>query len=239
MKLPLTLSVVVPVYNEEQRLHKTFAALRDFYSQNIFSAMDVIFVDDGSRDSTKNLIEKADLPMPFRIISYQPNRGKGRAVAVGMNASTMDYALMCDADISTSFNEMRKFIPALERGEDVIIGTRKSKEARMLKPQPFIRRNLGRCYTILADLMTGLSVSDFTCGFKLFSRRSRAAIFKKAIIDRWSYDTEILYLAHKYGFKIVEVPVDWTNDENTRVRLYKDAVKSFIDIIRIRLHRYN
>lgn len=238
MKLPNSLSIVIPVYNEEKRLHKTFSALTEFYKRDLFSHVEAIFVDDGSKDGTVEMIRTSKLPMPFRVISYTPNRGKGRAVAEGMRASEMDYALMCDADISTSFEEIIKFMPHLQKGEDVVIGTRKSKEARMIKPQPFIRRNLGRCYTLLADMITGLSVSDFTCGFKIFSRKARAAVFPHVRIDRWSYDTEILFLANKKGFHIVEVPVNWTNDVNTRVRLYKDAAKSFIDILRIRFFSY-
>lgn len=233
-----TLSVVIPVYNEEKRLHKTFAALEGLYAGNLFAQIEAIFVDDGSRDRTVEIIKNSNLKMPYRVISYVPNRGKGRAVAVGMKASTMDYALLSDADISTSFEEIKKFIPYLEEGADVIIGTRKSKEAKMLKKQPFIRRNMGKGYTFLADLITGLSVSDFTCGFKIFSRKAREAIFPHARIDRWSYDTEILYLAYRKNFKIKEVPVLWTNDENTRVNLFKDTIQSFVDILRIRFHRY-
>lgn len=238
MKNPLSLSIIVPVYNEELRLQKTFAALEAFYNQGLFEKMEVIFVNDGSTDKTTDIINRQQLRIPKKLISYSPNRGKGRAVAVGMLESKMDYALLCDADISTPFEEITKFIKFMDQGVDVIIGTRKSKEAQVLKPQSFIRRNMGKCYTFLADLITGLSVSDFTCGFKLFSRSARAKIFDKVKIDRWSYDTEVLYVAHKQGLKIQEVPVRWSNDENTRVRLYKDAVRSFIDILKIRFHKY-
>ena len=98
---------------------------------------------------------------------------------------------------------------------------------------------MGRCYTILANIITGVPVSDFTCGFKIFSKEARQKVFTRTKIERWSYDTEILYLAYRAGYPIVEVPVRWINDEGTRVNLWKDTVRSFVDLFRISFGKYD
>lgn len=236
---PLSLSIVIPVFNEELRLAKTFAELEDFFSKGDWKSLEVIFVDDGSTDKTAEMIKKLKFRYPVKLISYKENRGKGYAVRHGMLAAEGDYALTIDADMSTSLTEVSKTIPLMASDCPVIIGTRKAKGSRMIPPQPFLRKKLGEGYTMLARFITGVKVSDFTCGFKCFSRQAREKVFREAAINRWSYDAEILFLAKKSGFKICEVPVVWRNDRDTRVRLGKDILGSFIDLIKIRFRRRN
>ena len=231
----LSLTIVIPVFNEAQRLMKTFDELTRFLTQPIFKKVSVIFVDDGSRDKTAAILKNAQLNCPVEIISYSQNQGKGFAVRQGMLKAEGDYALLADADMSTSLLEIKKFIPLIEQGQSVIIGTRKSAGANLIRPQPWQRRFLGGVYTWLANIATGASISDFTCGFKCFSKEARAQIFPVAKINRWSYDAELLFLAKKFGFAIREIPIDWENDIDTRVRLGKDIIQSFIDLVRIRL----
>lgn len=234
-----SLSIVIPVYNEEQRLSKTFSSLEEFLKQHHFYDIEIIFVDDGSTDKTREIIKKFSDRIILNLISYPKNKGKGYAVVQGMMAAKNDYALICDADMSTPLAEITNFISLMTEDVPVIIGTRKAKGAHVSKPQSIIRRNLGRCYTLIADLITGLRVSDFTCGFKLFSRHARKLIFPKLKIERWSYDAEILFLAKLNHLPIKEVPVRWHNDENTRVRLGRDIFSSFIDLWRIRFGKYS
>ena len=228
------LSIVIPVFNEERRLKKTFAGLNELAAMRLFDSLEAVFVDDGSRDRTKAIIEQFSFAYPVKIVSYAGNKGKGFAVKQGMCAAGGDYALMMDADISTPVAEIRKFLPFMADGVPVVIGSRKRAGATMLIQQPWPRRKMGEFYTWLSRALTGVKVSDFTCGFKCFSREAREKIFAEAQIERWSYDAELLFLAKRFGFKICEVPVAWENDRDTRVRLGKDVIGSFVDLLKIR-----
>ena len=233
-----SLSIIFPVFNEAKRLQKTFEAVSSFRTPEIFSNVEIIFVNDGSRDGSASLIKEFKCGWPVKLISYEKNRGKGFAIRTGMLAASGDWRLMLDADMSTPLDELEKFARFVEAGCPVIIGSRKTEDAKVIKAQPRHRELLGIGYYLLAKLVTGVSISDFTCGFKMFSKDAALAIFSKSKIDRWSYDSEIMYLAKKIGFKICEVGVDWENDADTKVSLKKDTLQSLIDLIKIRFTRY-
>lgn len=232
------LSIVFPVFNEELRLKKTFEAIELFKKPDIFSDVEIIFVDDGSSDKTLELIKNYKCSYPVFVKNYNKNRGKGFAVKTGMLASRGDYILMLDVDMSTPFSEFKKFYSPIENGCHIIIGSRKINGSSVIKYQPFFRELMGKCFTFLAKIITGNNISDFTCGFKCFSKKSAMEIFSKTKIERWSYDAEILFLAKKFGFKICEVGIAWENDEHTKVRLGIDTLQSFWDLIKIRLRKY-
>ena len=235
-----SISLVIPVLNEERRLPIAFRAIEEFFAHSPFPTSEVVFVDDGSRDNTRALIEMFSKKRPYvRCVSYTRNRGKGYAVREGMRAATGAYRLMLDADMSTPLTELEKFLPHIERGASVIIGTRKAPGAVVTRSQRWHRKKLGEGYTLLAHLITGARASDFTCGFKCFSKDAAEYIFSRAHIDRWSYDAEILFLARRGGFPILDVPVLRRNDEDTRVRLTRDIARSFVDLLRIRFHSYS
>jgi glycosyltransferase involved in cell wall biosynthesis len=233
-----SLSIVIPVFNEAGRLPRTFEALNGFFESNPFPSVEVIFVDDGSTDGTAEAIERHRFAAPVTVLRHEKNLGKGASVRDGMLRSTGDYALTLDADMSTPLSEVAKLSPFMERGCPVIIGTRWAAGGMVVEPQPLARRILGRAYVLLANFITGIGVSDVTCGFKCFSRAAIEQIFPLARVDRWSYDAEALFLARRRGLGIVEVPVVWRNDQRSRVRLYRDLAQSFTDLIRIRFSRY-
>ncbi len=233
----ISLSLVIPVYNEEKRIGKTFDALFDFSRHHMFADLEVVFVNDGSRDSTLDKIRNFSASLPVRVISYQENRGKGFAVRRGMLEAKNDYVLFLDADMSTPLSEINLFLPYIRDHEDVIIGSRKIQGARVRKYQPWHRRMMGEVYTALANYITKAGVSDFTCGFKCFSRQASRKVFENAKIDRWSYDAEILFLARKFNLRIIEVGVSWENDEDTKVRLGIDAIQSLFDLVRIPMRK--
>lgn len=234
-----SISLIIPVFNEERRLSVAFRAIDAFAGAPPFRVSEVVFVDDGSTDRTRALIEEFARTRPaVHCLSYSENRGKGYAVRTGMRAARGDYRLMLDVDMSTPLTELAKFAPHLARGVPVVIGTRKAVGAEVTRAQHWTRRKLGEGYTALANLITGARVSDFTCGFKCFSRDAADSIFSRARIDRWSYDAELFFLARRGGFPILEVPVVWQNDEDTRVRLGRDIAQSLVDLIRIRFHTY-
>ncbi len=240
MNETLALSIVIPVYNEEKRLAKTFAALTNYLADPIVQIREIIFVDDGSRDSTREMIVSFQKKCPVKVslLSYSPNRGKGYAVKTGMKAigGGMTYILMCDADMSTPLCEIAKFVPAMERGVPVIIGSRKAPGSHILEHQNWIRQKMGESYASLACFITGLNFKDLGCGFKVFSKQSAEKIFPEVRTNGWIFDTEALLLARKNNFAIEEVGVDWVNDKDSRVKIFSGIVDSLINLLLIRLH---
>lgn len=242
-----SISFVIPVYNEAKRLSKTFKALNELRlprgpalsGVEGLKLKEVIFVNDGSTDRTKLEIVNCKLEIEkkldakVKIISYKVNKGKGNAIRQGMLASSSDYTLFFDADISTPLSELEKFVPFIKKGIDVIVGTRKNGESTVIKHQPRYRELLGQGFTSLTRFVLQLDVTDFTCGFKAFSKRAKDTIFQKAKINGWGYDAEILFLAKKYNFSIVEKAVLWSNDKDTKVKLYKAVPQTLYDLIAI------
>ena len=165
--------------------------------------------------------------------------GKGFAVRKGMLASTADYSLLTDADIATPLTEINKFLPFIKAGLDVVVGTRKNGHSTVTVHQPLLRENMGKVFTALSRLVLGVNVTDFTCGFKVFKKEARTAIFKRAVINRWGYDSEILFLAHKLGYNMVERSVAWADQKNTKVKLLVDTFNSLKELLEIRLNYFS
>jgi len=227
-------SFVVPVFQERRRIGRCLDAMGAFLPTLPFSH-ETLFVDDGSTDGTSEIVETAGLPSG-RAIRYPTNRGKGHAVKVGMLAARGRYRLFLDVDLSTPLDQLARFLGPMERGEHVMIGTRKTAGAIVRRRQHPLRRKMGESFTILADLMLGLRVSDITCGFKCFSAEAAEAVFSRQRIDGWAFDAESLFLARKLGYRIEEIPVVWTNDAETRVRLVRDTLGSLAELVRIRAY---
>lgn len=241
-----TISFVIPVYNEEKRLKKAFNALEKGFSFAGIKLEKIIFVNDGSTDKTvlkikaeKTILQKAT-KAKVEIVSYFRNMGKGYAVRQGMFASNSDYTLLFDVDMSTPLSEFGKFMPFIEKKIDVIVGTRKNGHSTVVKHQPLYRELLGKGFTLLSNTILNTWVTDFTCGFKAYSRYAKNEVFSRAFINRWGYDAENLFLARKLGFSIEEKAVKWTNDERTKVNLFRDLPQTLLDLFRIRFnHSYN
>jgi|SRR2546429_197541 len=227
------LSLVIPMYNEVERVGRAVDALNSFLPKQDF-IHEVIFVDDGSRDDTVAKLHSLKPKFNYLVVGYPNNHGKGHALRKGMQKATGKYVLFLDVDMSTPIEELRKFKPWMEDGYHVIIGTRKAHGANLVKRQAPLRQKMGEVFTILSNLAIGGGVTDFTCGFKCFSKEAAQKIWDAETIDRWGFDTEILFLAKKFGYSITELPVVWANDERTRVSLVKDAARSLTDLFKIR-----
>ena len=230
----MNLTIVIPVYNEEKRIKNAVDALNTHLPSFKDITVNVIFVNDGSTDQTVNVINSLDKDFNSEIISYATNQGKGYALKTGFLQAAGDYVLLMDADMSTPFEELTKFLPEIKNNTPVIIGSRKTAGANVLKHQKPWRQKLGEGFTLLSNLLLVLNISDFTCGFKVFRQDAAYKIFKTQQIKRWGYDSEIIFLAKKFGFSIKEIPVVWTNDERSRVNLFKDVFRSFWDLIQLR-----
>lgn len=229
----MLISFLIPVYNEEKRIHKAITALEK-YLKTFKENHEVIFIDDGSQDGTIAKIKASKPKFKYEILSYTPNHGKGYVIKKGMLQAKGDYRLFFDVDMSTPLEEFSKFLPHLDK-KVVLIGNRKQEGAKVVKHQPFLREKMGQVFTLLARGLVVGEVTDFTCGFKLFPKEVALKVFKKARVERWGYDAEILFLTKKFGYKIKQIPVRWADDPRTRVTLLKDSVQSFTDLLLIRL----
>lgn len=235
MKNNIYLSIIIPIYNEQKRLYK-ITQVYQFLNQAHFTH-EIILIDDGSQDNTLKKLNELSKKFKFHLISYQKNKGKGFAVKEGMLAATGRYRLFIDIDLSTPIEELNKFFPYFGK-HDIIIGSRKKKGAKIFTHQPKLREELGKGFTKLSQITLGLTISDFTCGFKCFSTKAAKQIFSRQKLDRWGFDSEILFLAKRLGFKVKEVPVSWSNDPNTKVKFPQDLIRSLLDLLRIRYYHF-
>lgn len=230
---PSKLSVVIPLFNEEKRFSNSFKICANLHKR--FPGWELIFVNDGSNDQTQNLVkEKIGSFKNMILISYSQNQGKGYALKKGILKASKPLVLFTDIDFSTPINQLELFYPFIQKGADIVIGTRKVKGAQITQHQPKLREYLGRSFTNLTNLILNLQISDYTCGFKLFKKDVAQKLFHLQKIKRWSFDAEILYLASRNNYKIFEVPVVWQNDASTKVNLVRDITNSFVDLLKIK-----
>ncbi len=235
--MPTSLSVVVPAYNEATRLRFTLPGLLEYLSQGD-TECELILVDDGSTDNTtdvaREILSQADR-VRTSVLSYQSNLGKGRAVRLGLLASRGDVALFSDADLSTPVTETPKLVGPIERGEcDVAIGSRALDRKLIGIHQPWRREQGGRVFNLVVRLATGLPFWDTQCGFKAFRMSVCRPIIEGAMIDRFGFDVELLYVAQRAGLQVKEIPVRWDHYEGSKVSVASDSVKMLAEVALIR-----
>lgn len=233
LKSMFFLSVIVPVYNESSRL-KNIRTIFNYLTNQKYSS-ELIIVNDGSTDSTLLKLNKIAKQIPLKIISYHKNMGKGFALKKGFLNASGEYQLFMDIDLATPIEEFEKFKPCLGEN-DIIIATRKHEDAELLRRQSPLRENLGKGYTLLSQIILRVPISDFTCGFKCFSKKAARSIFIRQKIKRWGFDPEVLFIAKNLGFAIKEVPIRWKNDPRTKVKFPNDLINSFLDLAKIRYY---
>jgi len=228
---PVFISIVIPVYNEEQRI-EVFLSKVISYVRKLKFIYEILIVDDGSVDATVKITDsvlKEALPGRYRIIKLVKNQGKGGAVRKGMLEARGDYVFFIDADGSTAIEEIDRFIPLFSPGFDIYIAIRTVKHEAPLK-----RKFFGYGYIHLANFLLNLKVSDFTCGFKCYRREAAQKVFSKQIINNWSFDAEDLYIAKKCGCKIKETPVYWAHCGGSKVKVLKNVIICGFDLLKIR-----
>jgi dolichyl-phosphate beta-glucosyltransferase len=226
------LSVVIPAFNEAERLPRTLDRL-DTFLRAFGRAHEIVVVDDGSQDGTAERARAAGAT----VLRSDANRGKGHAVRRGMLEARGQLRLMTDADLSTPIEELPRFLEKLAEGYDVVIGSRAMAGANIEVHQPWFRENMGRLYNLFVRALALRGLRDTQCGFKLWSAESARAAFADARLDGFSFDVEALYLARKRGYRIAEVPVTWRNDAASRVSLAGGSA-AFPDLLRIRLNEW-
>jgi len=236
-------SIVIPAFNECARIPSTLEAVVDCIRTRGWSA-EVVVVNDGSTDATASVVKQFATGAPeVRLLENPGNRGKGYSVRNGLLHSFGDVVMFTDADLSAPMEEAERLFDAIAGGADIAIGSRWLDRKRQTIRQPFYRQFFGRCFNALTRLVMGLPFADTQCGFKAFTRAAAQTVFQLQTIDRWGFDPEILFIALKRGFTIVEVPVSWAHDERSRLSYLKDGMRMLQDIAQVRwnalLRRYD
>ena len=234
--LPVSLSIVIPAYNEEKRLPDTLDRVRRYLGGLPDQNWECIVVDDGSKDATAEIVTATANTEPrVRLVRNPGNRGKGYAVRNGMLAATGEWRLFTDADLSAPIEELAK-LQKSARGYNAVIalGSRAVNRTLVSVPQSPIREYAGRFFNLTVRAVTGLPFLDTQCGFKLYRGDAAQAVFSRQIENGFSFDVEDLMIAHVLKLRMVEVPVRWANVEGTKVGAWSGA-KSFLDLASIRV----
>jgi dolichyl-phosphate beta-glucosyltransferase len=230
----LRLSIVIPAYNEEDRLGRTLAAVRSYVRAKGIAA-EVVVVDDGSRDRTAEVAEAA-LPdfEAGRLIRLPRNLGKGAAVKAGMFEATAEVILFTDADLSTPMDELDKFLPWLAQGYDVVIGSRALPGADIRVRQSKFRELMGKTFNRILRRVLGEDIPDTQCGFKLFRDTAAKTVFPLVETRGFSFDVEVLMLCRRFGFRVRQEPVVWCNSPRSKVRIVRSSLQMLAEVRRLK-----
>ena len=216
------LSIIIPAYNEEKTISNTLLDIDNYLSKQDFSS-EIVVVSDGSKDKTAQVVNNlTKLIKNLRLIDNQENHGKGWVVRQGMLEAKGKYRLFMDADNATTVDHFDKIRPFLNKGYEIVIGSREKKDAKGAKQavsQSFIKRQLGNMGNLLIQLLAVPGIWDTQCGFKVFRADVAENIFKRCKMDKWALDIEALALARKFDYKIGIIPVYWINNPDSRVGL--------------------
>ncbi len=231
------LSIIVPAYEEEERLGRSIEVILAFVSKNSISA-ELIVVDDGSRDKTAETARtafKSASHIPAKVIRYEENRGKGYAVRTGLQAASAPIALFSDADLSTPIEEMFKVIDPIKAGDfDVAFGSRALDRTLIGTHQPWRREQGGKVMNLVIRTMSRLPFADTQCGFKAFKMAAFRPLLEVMTIDRFGFDVEFLFVAKYHGLRLAEIPVRWNNVEGSKVSVVRDTGRMFSELAQIR-----
>jgi len=230
---PPLLSIIIPAYNEEERLPATLEAIERFLQEQPYQA-EVLVVENGSTDRTLEVAQAHARHMPNLRVFHEDVRGKGWAVRRGMLEAVGAYRFICDADLSMPITEVNRFIPPqLPAGVDIAIASREGPGAKRYG-EPEYRHWAGRAFNLMVQLMALPGLQDTQCGFKCFRAEVAEDLFRYQTIYGWTFDVEILYIARLRGYKIVEIPIPWYFNPHSKVRLWRDSRQMFLDLLKIR-----
>jgi dolichyl-phosphate beta-glucosyltransferase len=212
------LSIVIPALNEEHRLPPTLAKIDAFIEAQGYSA-EVIVVDNGSTDQTQAVVQQFAATHPYVRLIQLAERGKGRAVKAGMLDATGEYRFICDADLSMPIDEVVNFLPPHHPGADVIIASREGTQAHRIG-EPEYRHIMGRILNFIVKVAAIREFEDTQCGFKMFKREAAEDLFRVQRMNGIGFDVELIFVALRRGYQVVDQPITWYYDPDSRMRLF-------------------
>ena len=226
------LSIIIPAYNEENRLPGTLEQVYRFLEKQSFP-YEVIVVENGSVDRTYAIArEFAERHESFHAIQNEA-RGKGRAIQRGVQEARGEYLFMCDADLSMPIEEVGKFIPPQMPDVDVAIASREAPgSVRIDEPQ--YRHITGRVFNTMIRWLVLPGLQDTQCGFKCVRAGVARDIFPYQTLTGWAFDVELLYIARRRGYRIIEIPIHWYFNADSKISVVRDSLRMFLDLLRIR-----
>ena len=230
----MNISVVVPVFNEEAMILKNIGSMLRFCRDN-FRQSEVIIVNDGSVDRTGKIIE--DLTREHNevvIITNSTKRGKGYSLRLGLCRARGEYVCFTDADLSAPIQQVKELICWIEKGFDIVIGSRGLPDSKIEVRQSWCRENAGKTFNVLLRTMTALKFKDTQCGFKVLRQETLKEIVPMTTLDGFCFDAELLYIASKLNYKIREVPITWRNSSDSRVNLFLDPLRMLLELLQIK-----
>lgn len=233
---PDSVSIVIPAYNEAHRLPATLAALAEWRASCARSVEIIIVIEPGT-DRTREIATEASARQPnLRVIANEQHRGKGFAVRTGMLAANGEVIFYMDADLSVPLREVDSFMAYFDAhpDADVLLGNRQHPQSNITLQQSWLRRHMGQTFNSILRRLAMTGVYDTQCGFKALRRSAAEAIFRKQTIDGFAFDVEVLLLAQRLGFKIADLPVEWRNSPESKVRILSDSLQMLRDAVRIR-----
>ncbi len=233
--IKMKLSIVIPCYNEKNRIIKTLNKINNYIVTRGLKT-EIIVVDDGSQDNTVDKVKNFSAGVPLKTICFLNNRGKGSAVKRGMLEATGEFILFTDADLSTPIEEYEKLEKYVKKGEyDIAIGSRGLPDSQKLVAQNFFRDKIGKIFGKLVQLILLPEIKDSQCGFKLFKREAIKDIFCRQTVDGFGFDLEVLVIARKMGYNIKEVPILWENSFESKLSPVKDAFFIGYELFKIKV----
>jgi dolichyl-phosphate beta-glucosyltransferase len=236
--LPIDISIVIPAFNEERRLPPTLLDMIDFFDRQPLS-YEIVVVDDGSRDSTCEVVRKFErVRQQVKLIQLPKNYGKGHAVRLGVLNSRGNTVLFADADGATPIAEFSKLYAAIQAGAPIAIGSRALASLDTKVSTSIHRKLLGRIFNRCVNALLVPSITDTQCGFKMFTKPVAQFLFKQQTSDGFSFDVELLHIALKAGIPVQEVAINWNNIPGSKVNLILDSLRMLRDVFRFKmLHR--
>ena len=228
----MKLSIIIPCYNESQDIKKNTQIVKDYLNDHKID-YELILVNDGSKDHTKEVIES--IP-DVLALSYDVNRGKGGAVKYGIEQATGDYVLFMDADLSTDLEAIERMLE-LAPSYDMVIGSRHAKDSVIKKKQPALRVFIGWCCRKLVNMKFHFKFKDTQCGFKAMKADIAKKIVAKQVVNNFAFDVEYIYIAKLNNLSIYEMGVIWSDDRGSTVSPLKSSIKFFKDLSFIKKHK--
>jgi dolichyl-phosphate beta-glucosyltransferase len=225
-------SVIIPAWNEERRMSASLQRVVAFVQEQPYP-IEVIVVDDGSEDATAAIVQEFAEKYAFIILIRNPHGGKGAAIKTGVAQGQGQYLVISDTDLAVPIEELPKFLPPVLDGYDLAIASREVKGARRIN-EPSYRHLMGRVYNLLVRLVAVPRIQDTQCGFKAFRREVARDIFPYQTIEGWGFDVEILFIAQRLGYRVVEVPVTWYYGAESKVKPVRDTLRMFRELLQVR-----